>query len=86
MALATSWAIMTILIGLLICRPLSMNWNPLTPGGKCGNQTAAFAAVGVVDLLTDLLILVLPLPMVVRLQVSRANKIGLVAIFGAGVL
>ncbi|OCK85403.1 hypothetical protein K432DRAFT_318302 [Lepidopterella palustris CBS 459.81] len=86
MVLAACWAVMTFMIGLLICRPLRMNWDPTTPGGKCGNENAAFAAVGVVDLITDTVILVLPIPMVLRLQIPQANKIGLICIFGAGLL
>lgn len=77
---------MTVLIGILICQPVAMNWNQLTPGGRCGNQNAAFSAVGYIDLLSDLIILVLPIPIVLKLQLPMANKIGLSAIFGAGIL
>ncbi|KAF9872095.1 integral membrane protein [Colletotrichum karsti] len=86
MGLATSWMLMTILIGLLICRPIAMQWDPTIPGGVCGDQVTAFAAVGVVDLIVDVIIFVLPIPMVLKLQVSRAHRIALISIFGAGVL
>ncbi|KAF2804350.1 uncharacterized protein BDZ99DRAFT_575572 [Mytilinidion resinicola] len=86
MGFAASWGLMTFLIGILICQPIEMNWNPEVKGGKCGNQNAAFASVGIVDLLTDLVILLLPMPMVAKLQIPRANKIGLVCIFCTGML
>jgi hypothetical protein len=73
-------------IGILICKPIEMNWNPTVEGGSCGNQNAAFTAVGIVDIITDLIILILPVPMVYKLQVPRANKIGLCCIFGTGLL
>lgn len=86
MGLACAWMVMKILIGLLMCRPISMQWNPATPGGVCGDQISAFAAVGVVDLFVDVIIFVLPIPMVMKLQVSRAHRVALIGIFGAGIL
>ncbi|KAF6790390.1 integral membrane protein [Colletotrichum sojae] len=86
MGLAGAWTLMTILIGLLICRPIAMQWDPTIPGGECGDQIAGFAAVGVVDLIVDLVIFILPIPMVLKLQVSKAHRLALVSIFGAGVL
>ena len=41
---------------------------------------------GIVDLIVDVIIFVLPIPMVLKLQVSRAHRIALISIFGAGVL
>lgn len=86
MTLAIAWAIMTILIGMLICQPVRMNWIPTTPGGKCGNQVAAFAAVGVVDVVLDCFIFLLPIPMVFKSHVRFAEKLGLICIFGVGIL
>ncbi|KAK7446482.1 integral membrane protein [Colletotrichum acutatum] len=86
MGLCIAWTLMTILIGLLICRPIAMQWNPTIPGGVCGDQITAFAAVGVVDVIVDLIIFILPIPMVLKLQVSSAHRIALIGIFGAGIL
>ncbi|GJC95772.1 integral membrane protein [Colletotrichum higginsianum] len=84
--LCVCWMFFTILIGIFICQPVAMNWDPTTPGGTCGNQNAAFAAVGYFDLVTDLIILVLPIPMVYKLQLRWPHKIALYVIFGAGAL
>ncbi len=86
MGLCTAWAIMTILIAFLLCLPLDYNWNLLPTTGHCGNQTSAYTAVGVVDILTDVLILLLPLPMIWRLQVPQANRIALAALLCLGIL
>lgn len=77
---------MTILIGILICQPVEMNWNPQTPGGHCGNQNAAYSAVGVVDIVVDFAILLLPIPTVLKLQLPTANRIGLMFVFSFGIL
>lgn len=81
-----AWILMTILIGLLICRPIAYNWDQTIEGGYCGDETTAFGAVAIVDLIIDFAIFILPMPMVIRLQISTAHKIGLSAIFGAGIL
>jgi hypothetical protein len=86
MVFAALWGIMTVLIGLFICRPFAFNWDPTIPGGKCGNQNAGYASVGVVDIVTDLVIMILPIPMVLNLHLPTANKIGLCSIFGFGLL
>ncbi|CZR70297.1 uncharacterized protein PAC_20199 [Phialocephala subalpina] len=86
MGICVGWAVMTCLIGLLICQPIAMNWDPTIPGGHCGKENIAFAIVGVVDLATDLAILILPLPEIKGLQIPLANKIALLCIFGLGTL
>lgn len=65
------WALMTILIGFCICRPLAYNWDMTIPGGSCADQNAAYVAVGGVDIATDLSVLVLPIPMIRKLQMPR---------------
>ncbi|KAM3072434.1 hypothetical protein ACMFMG_009235 [Clarireedia jacksonii] len=85
MGLCIAWATMTILIGFLICHPLDYNWNLKPPGSHCGNQTVAYGSVGVVDILTDTCILILPIPMIWRLQMPKLNKILLVSLLGFGV-
>lgn len=61
-----------------------MNWDPSDPRGRCGNENIAFAVVGVIDLLTDLTIMIIPLPLIGSLQVPFANKMGLLCIFLLG--
>lgn len=76
---------MTILIGFLICRPVAKNWDP-TAQGVCGNRIAGYTAVSIVNVLVDCLMLILPLPMILRLQVKSGYKWALLGIFGIGVV
>lgn len=76
---------MTVLIGFLICRPIAKNWDP-TAAGHCGNRMAGYTAVSVVNVVIDCLMLVLPLPMVFRLQVKPGYKWALCGIFGIGLV
>lgn len=80
------WGVMVVLTGLLLCTPIAFNWDQSIPGGKCADQKATFFAVGILDLITDLCVFVLPLPMIWKLQVSRGNKVALFGIFGLGLM
>ena len=75
----------TILVGYLICTPLSYNWDQ-SGAGHCGNTSAAYISLGVVDIITDIAIFALPMPMLYKLQVPRHTKIALVATFALGIL
>ncbi|PGH16600.1 hypothetical protein AJ79_01706 [Helicocarpus griseus UAMH5409] len=83
--LSVAWTLVVILNSLLICRPISMFWGDISPGGKCGDQNKAFAAVGIMDVLVDLLILIIPLPSIFKLQMPIANRIALALVFALGV-
>lgn len=83
--LQAGWLVMTVLIGFLICRPVQKNWDP-TAEGTCGNQIAGYTAVSVVNVVVDVLMLFLPLPMVYRLQTRPGYKVGLFAIFSIGIV
>jgi hypothetical protein len=85
MAFNVCWMLQTVLTGVLICRPITLNWVS-TARGHCGNQTLAFAAVSIVDIITDLLILAMPLKMLWGLQMKRVYKIALGCMFGAGIM
>lgn len=85
MAFCFAWMVQTVLTGVLICQPVNMNWDPaLREVGHCGNQMVAFAAVSIVDIITDILILVLPIKLLWDLQMKQSYKIALGIVFGAG--
>ena len=65
------------------CSPRSKYWDPDTPG-HCINYTKAGLAYGSMNILSDLLIFTLPLPIIWRLELSRNQKIGVSLIFMSG--
>ncbi|TQV96200.1 integral membrane protein [Cordyceps javanica] len=85
MVLNFGWMMQTILTGILICRPITLNWDP-NARGSCGNQTVLFSAVSIVDIVTDILIIALPVKMLWGLKMRRTYKIAVVCMFGAGLL
>ncbi|KAJ5087816.1 Satratoxin biosynthesis SC1 cluster protein [Penicillium angulare] len=80
------WGIMVILTAFLLCHPLAFNWDQSIPGGKCANEPAAFIAVGVLDLATDVCVFALPIPMIWNLHAPMATRAALSSVFGLGLL
>jgi hypothetical protein len=75
----------SVLQVFLLCTPFERNWNPALPG-HCANQNVAFTTIGVFNLLTDVMIMVLPIRFIWKLQMSIATKMALYSIFGLGIL
>ncbi|CZT47480.1 uncharacterized protein RSE6_08043 [Rhynchosporium secalis] len=68
---------------IFICTPLSKFWDPNVQG-KCANENLLFTIDTVWSILMDVIILVLPIPLVWSLQVPTTKKIRTIALLGAG--
>ncbi|EMD96464.1 hypothetical protein COCC4DRAFT_204728 [Bipolaris maydis ATCC 48331] len=71
---------------IFACTPFKRVWDITITEGSCINRTPLYMATAVLNMVTDIYLLVLPIPMVVKLQVPRAQKAGLLCIFGIGSL
>lgn len=67
-----------------LCRPISVYWEGLSQGGSCLSQQGALVADSVISVSTDMLILLLPLPLIWSLRISRAKKLRVIFLLGAG--
>ena len=74
------YMISVILAQLLPCRPVRKYWAPLTPG-TCIDTNPLYLANSIINTTIDLVVLVLPIPMIVKLQVNRRTKLVLAGIF-----
>lgn len=83
-AFCLCWMAQTILIAFLICRPLSYNWDQVGSNGSCGNLTAAYVSIGIVDVISDIIIFVLPLPLISKLQMRRSSRLAAMSLFSLG--
>ncbi|KAH7161852.1 hypothetical protein EDB81DRAFT_353670 [Dactylonectria macrodidyma] len=78
------WAVSQIFIMLLSCIPLQATWDPRVHG-KCGpNVLTLWYFNGVFNIVSDVAIFILPLPVIYKLQLPRSHKLCLVAIFCLG--
>ncbi|KAH8653523.1 hypothetical protein BX600DRAFT_501111 [Xylariales sp. PMI_506] len=78
-----AWSSSTILSALLICQPISALWS-LTPEGHCGDEILSFLITGIVNIVTDIIVLTLPLPYLIRLEMELYKKVALTATFTVG--
>ncbi|CAG7963937.1 unnamed protein product [Penicillium salamii] len=74
----------SVLQVFLICTPFKKNWNPLLPG-HCASQNVAFSTIGAFNLVTDVMIMALPMRFIWKLQMSTGTKVALYGIFGLGI-
>ncbi len=86
MVLIFGWGLLAFTVTWALCEPIAYGWDVTIPGGHCANRDAAYLVVGVVDAVTDFLILILPLPIIWRLQVPKVKQVSLMVIFGIAVL
>lgn len=63
------------------CRPLKYMWDKAVPGGHCIDNMKVFVWYSLPNIVTDVAMLVLPLPVLWKLHVSAHQKIGLTITF-----
>lgn len=83
MALTLCFNTVVVLEAFLLCRPFAYNWNK-TIDGSCADTRKAWISAGIINLLIDACIIYMPLPLLWKLQIPIAKKIGITAMFGVG--
>lgn len=84
--IVTSWALAATLLALFLCTPIEKLWFPEVPG-HCMSTTVVRLLNSGVSILTDVLILCLPIPAIWSLQQALwTQKIGLTLVFALGFL
>lgn len=84
MAICVLTSVAFLFLATFQCKPIEHFWNRRIPG-KCIDSATFLMANGAVGLFTDILILLLPVPMIFRLRVSTKRKVGLCVIFMIGI-
>lgn len=85
MVAGVAYCVAVILEAFLLCKPIRYSWDK-NIDGHCGNAFAAYLSVAIVDLITELSIILLPMPYVWTLQLPVGKKIALTCIFGLGIM
>lgn len=68
------------------CSPVNHFWNKLTTDGKCIELDTFYRSWTPVNIIADIMIILLPLPKIWKLDVSRTRKSGITLIFGMGAM
>jgi len=79
------WGAVAVIASGFICVPLRRLWDPFTPG-YCINELAFWYISSVISLLTDIIIFIIPLPLLRTLPIRSAQKAILLGVFGLGFL
>ena len=75
-----------LMLHFLQCIPLRTVWTLPPEPAHCFDRHRLLVVGSVLNALTDLLILCLPIPVVARLQLPARKKISIIAIFASGCL
>ena len=79
-----SHLISEIVASALQCSPVAFDWDKTIHGGHCFDQIAYYRWVTLPNIITDIIMLVLPLPLVWTLHLPQNRKIGLTFVFLTG--
>ncbi|KAI1093241.1 hypothetical protein F5B19DRAFT_491574 [Rostrohypoxylon terebratum] len=80
------WALAAILSAFLICQPFAFNWDRSIEGGTCGNAMISWITTGVLNMVSDLILLIMPMPYLLGLELSWKKRLLLAATFSIGIL
>ncbi|KAK2015235.1 hypothetical protein LZ32DRAFT_636537 [Colletotrichum eremochloae] len=78
-------SLLFIMLLVFQCRPIESNWDRYIEG-QCFNVTAIAYVGAVCSILADVLLVILPIPEVLKLQLSGKNKTALFFLFALGSL
>ncbi|KAL7948446.1 hypothetical protein V8C42DRAFT_314482 [Trichoderma barbatum] len=78
------WAISCAFVAIFQCTPIAYGWNPTIPGGYCVNYGALVLVAGICNIITDFIILAMPIPLVLKLNLSPQRKRMVIFTFAMG--
>jgi hypothetical protein len=79
----TAWCIAVVCVRLFLCTPISATLNPFIKG-RCLNSQVLLAAGDAVNSFIDFVMVGMAIYMVVKLRLSRADKMKLSVLFALG--
>lgn len=85
MSIIAGWQVAQIFVQIFACIPVQASWDK-TIMGKCQSIRVSRDMNSIANIVTDFIILILPLPVIWRLALPRNQKIALSSIFGLGFL
>lgn len=81
-----AWCIALIFAVIFSCRPLAYFWDKTIKGGSCINENNLAYGITATNIITDIIVLVLPVPWLWNLQMAATRKMAIIGIFLLGSL
>ena len=79
------WYVTFQTVAIFQCTPISFFWEQSKPGGHCIKIVPFYISLAATNLLTDVVILITPIPLIWRLSIARSRKISLSFVFLLGI-
>lgn len=74
--------IVVVIVDLAECRPIQLNWQVVPdPGANCRQGSIQLITMGTANVVTDLLLVLFPVPIILRSQMRTKKKVQLVILF-----
>jgi hypothetical protein len=86
LAFLAVWTVAGIVGGMTVCLPLSKNWDPEAPIWTCENRLWFWMGHGIAHVITDILIFIMPMPLLKTLPLPPLHKVVLIGVFSLGFL
>ncbi|TLD24076.1 hypothetical protein PspLS_06548 [Pyricularia sp. CBS 133598] len=77
------WCTGAIITTFLMCQPFEMNWNRSLPG-HCGDDPLFYTILGVINIIVEVTILLLPMPVIYKLNMPLHRRLVVVGMFSLG--
>lgn len=88
LAITISWGVSSLVALCLACRPLPYYWNRWDGEheGKCVALDVLLLEHAIVNIVLDVVIVGLPMPTLLRLQMSLEKRVGMCLMFAMGIV
>lgn len=83
LSVVVAWTLSYFFANLFTCYPITSLIEPFY-GNKCINAVPMWLSVVATDLIVDVGILIMPIPMVLRLQLPWKDRLGVLGMFSLG--
>jgi len=77
------FGVSSVITGIFTCTPISYFWNR-TIEGHCINEAAFWFTNAAINIITDIILWAMPLPVLNSLQLPSRQKYGLMIVFAIG--
>lgn len=85
MAVVATYSVWAIVTGYVNCVPVAKFWNHDLPG-SCLSFEAIWFFNASMNIATDVTLLLMPMPMLIKLQLPKMQKVALIGVFAMGIL
>jgi hypothetical protein len=83
-AFVIAWSLTLIFLIIFNCKPVAYFWDKAIPGGQCINTNVMGYCLGAINTLTDIVVLVMPIPWLASLHMDFVRKLALTGTFTLG--